>query len=151
MSIADKQIMLHDIEKSLGSYMIADDMARTMQVLSECLSRYDVQRVAGTDAGDAESEELLETFLNAKRIEGRSEKTIARYEYTIKRVYNAVNAPIRQISVFHLRKFFSDEKARGVSESTLDSNRQILSTYFGWLQKEGLLTTNPTAYNESNS
>ena len=144
MSIADKQIMMHEIEKSLGSCMTADDLAKTMQTLSERLSVYEVQRVS-TDGEDAESGEFLDTFLSAKRIEGRSEKTIARYEYIIKRMCKAVGTPIRQISVFHLRKYFSDEKARGVADSTLDGNRQVLSTFFGWLQKEGLITTNPTS------
>ena len=144
MSIADKQVLMHDIEKSLGSSMTADDIARTMQVLSECLSMYEVQRLH-EDGTDAETSELLETFLNAKRVEGRSEKTIERYEYIINRALKAVNAPIRKISVFHLRKYFSDEKTRGISDSTLDGIRQTLSSFFGWLHKEGLIVNNPTA------
>ena len=144
MSIADKQILMHDIEKSLGSSMTADDIARTMQLLSECLSMYEVQRLH-EDGTDVETSELLETFLNAKRVEGRSEKTIERYEYIINRALKAVNAPIRKISVFHLRKYFSDEKTRGISDSTLDGIRQTLSSFFGWLHKEGLIVNNPTA------
>lgn len=143
MSIADKRVLLLDVEKGLGSFFTADNVAKAMQILSETLGSYEVTLV-NIDSCNAESGELLETFLNAKRIEGRSEKTIERYRYIIQRMYDAVNAPIRQISVFHLRNYLSAEKSRGVSDSTLDGTRQVLSSYFGWLQKEGLLQNNPT-------
>jgi len=35
------------------------------------------------------------------------------------------------------------EKERGISNGTLDGIRSTLSSYFGWLQKEGLIEKNP--------
>ena len=143
MSIATKQVLLKDTEKRLGEYFTVNDVNRIMEVLTEILSAYEVEQVVDTST-DSESEEFLKAFLDAKRIEGKSEKTIKRYEYVIKRMYDAIKVPIRKISVFHLRSYFTAEKQRGVSDSTLDGTRQIFSAYFGWLQKEGLLTQNPT-------
>ena len=113
-----------------------------MQVLSENMSSFEIVCV-NDESNDFESEELLNTFLNAKRLEGRSDKTIARYEYIIRKMQNSIKTPIRKISVFHLRNYLSNEKVRGVSDSTLDGIRQVLSAYFGWLQKECLITVNP--------
>ena len=135
--------MIHDVESGLGSFLTADSITKAMKVLSEVLSVFDVTQI-DDDSGGAESEELLKTFLDAKRLEGRSEKTIKRYAYIIGRMYKSINAPVRKISVFHLRNYLSAEKSRGVSDSTLDGNRQIFSSYFSWLQKEGLIDTNPT-------
>ena len=143
MSIASKQTLLRDIEKSLGSVVTVDTLTTIMKILSEHLSVYDVEQT-GDQFNDVETEELLGVYLDAKRIEGRSDKTIERYRYIIQRVFDAVNVPVRKISVFHLRKYFSDEKARGISDRTMDGTRQVLSAFFGWLLKEGLLENDPT-------
>lgn len=143
MSIAAKQVLLHDIESDLGAFLTADNTTNVMRIISERISSFEVEQ-SKNDVSDAESDELLATYLSAKQLEGRSEKTLARYEYIIKRMYEKVNVPIRKISVFHLRTYLSGEKDRGISDSTLDGIRQVLSAYFGWLQKEGLLPSNPT-------
>ena len=143
MSIAAKQVLLHDIETDLGSFLTADSATKVMQIIAERISTFEVEQ-SKEDASDAESDELLATYLSAKQLEGRSEKTLARYEYIIRRMYTEVKVPIRKISVFHLRTYLSGEKNRGVSDSTLDGVRQVLSAYFGWLQKEGLLPADPT-------
>ena len=143
MSIADKQTLMRDMETQIASFLTAENVVKVMRVLSENMNVFDINRIAdGTS--DAESEELLKTFLNAKKLEGRSDKTIERYEYIIRKMYDAVNAPVSKISVFHLRNYLSDEKARGISDSTLDGTRQVFSAYFGWLQKECLITSDPT-------
>lgn len=143
MSIADKQTLMRDMETQIASFLTAENVVKVMRVLSENMNVFEINRIAdGTS--DAESEELLKTFLNAKKLEGRSDKTIERYEYIIRKMYDAVNAPVSKISVFHLRNYLSDEKARGISDSTLDGTRQVFSAYFGWLQKECLITSDPT-------
>lgn len=144
MSTASKQMLLRDIEGVLGDFLTAHDLTAAMSAVSEQLSAFDIEQSDET-VNDAESQELLIAFLDAKRIEGRSDGTLARYKRAIELLYQSLNVPIRKISVFHLRKYLADEKARGLSDSTLDGVRQIFSAYFGWLQKEGLLRENPTA------
>lgn len=143
MSIADKKVLMHDMEKRLGSVLTVEQMTVAMQQMAEALNSFEVDCIS-LDSDEAKAEELLQTFLNAKRLEGRSEKTLERYAYIIKRMCNAIETPVGKISVFHLRNYLSGERNRGVSDSTLDGTRQILSSYFGWLHKEGLITNNPT-------
>lgn len=143
MSIADKQSLMRDTEMRIAAFLTADNVSKVMQILSESLGAFEIERI-NDEMNDVESEELLKTFLNAKRLEGRSDKTIERYEYIIRRMYEALNVPVSKISVFHLRNYLSDEKARGVSDSTLDGTRQVLSAYFGWLRKENLIVADPT-------
>jgi site-specific recombinase XerD len=45
--------------------------------------------------------------------------------------------------VYHLRRWLADEKARGISDRTLEGDRQVFSSYFGWLHREGLIASNP--------
>ena len=56
-----------------------------------------------------------------------------------------VRVNTRSITVYHLRQYLAQEKARGIADSTLEGTRQVFSSYFNWLQREGLIQTNPTA------
>lgn len=56
---------------------------------------------------------------------------------------DAVRTPTRKITVYHLRRYLADEKARGISDRTLESTRQVFSAYFNWLQRERLIDQNP--------
>ena len=143
MSIAAKQLMLRDVEKNLGVFLTVEEVRYTMQVLTECLSIFDVEQIE-EKCTDAESGEYLTAFLDAKRVEGRAESTIDQYDYIINRMYEAISVPIKKISVFHLRSYFAAESARGISNCTLNGMRSVIVGYFNWLQKEGLLTHNPT-------
>lgn len=143
MSTASTQVLLKNIENVLENYLTAHDVTVAMSAIAGHFSVFKVEQLEDT-ANDAESLELLNAYIEAKRIEGRSNNTLSRYRRMIERLYDAVKVPIRQISVFHLRKYLSDEKAKGLSDSTLDGMRQIFSAYFGWLQKEGLIRENPT-------
>lgn len=143
MSTASTQVLLKNIENVLEDYLTAHDVTAAMSAIAGHFSVFNVEQLEDT-TNDAESLELLNAYIEAKRIEGRSNNTLSRYRRMIERLYDAVKVPIRQISVFHLRKYLSDEKAKGLSDSTLDGMRQIFSAYFGWLQKEGLIRENPT-------
>ena len=89
------------------------------------------------------SEELLQAFLNALRIQGRSENTIAHYNYVIKRLMKWSDIPIQDYKIDHLRDYLGYEKDRGISNGTLESNRQVFSAFFGWLHREGLILRDP--------
>ena len=45
--------------------------------------------------------------------------------------------------MYHVRNWLAAEKNRGIKDSTLEGNRQVLSSYFGWLFREGLIERNP--------
>ena len=49
------------------------------------------------------------------------------------------------MNVYHIRSWLAAEKERGLMDSTLEGYRQVLSSYFGWLFKEGLIERNPMA------
>lgn len=63
----------------------------------------------------------------------------------INRLVNSLQISIRSITVYHLREWIAKEQSRGVSDSTLEGQRQIFSAFFGWLLREGLIEKNPVA------
>lgn len=142
MSIESRQMLLHDFKKRLNEVLTADDVEMVLSMLSEEIANYEIEKNASF-GNEIESEELMDAYISAKRIEGRSEKTLDRYQYIINKLLDFVGIPIRSISIFHIRKYFSYEKERGISDRSLEGNREVLSAFFGWLFKEGLIQSNP--------
>lgn len=142
MSIESKAELLSSLERDLSTLITAADMARVLTVVSDQLADYDLQRREGAAP---EADDLLDAYLTAMQIQGRSAKTLDRYRYIITRMMAAVRTSTRMITVYHLRAYLAKEKARGISDRTLEGTRQVFSAYFNWLQREGLITGNPTA------
>ena len=145
MSIASRQQLILEIGSAVGHYISVDKIDEAMSLISERIGRFSIELDEQPKGSDSETEDLLDAFLSAKEVEGRSPLTIERYSYICRRALNQIRVPLRDVSVFHLRKYFSEEKARGVADSTLDGNREVLSSMFGWLHKEGLIKSDPTA------
>lgn len=142
MSIAFKQQLLTDLEGVLADKLTVVSMEAFRKQAGEILESYDVTAITS----DAQtSDEYLKVFLDAKTIEGKSDKTVERYRYVLKRLLDSVQASVPQITANHLRGYLMDEKNRGISDSTLDGVRSVFSSFFGWLWKEGMLDKNPCA------
>ena len=142
MAIEAKATLLNEMERALATEISAAERDRILAILTEALDGYDLTIV---QQDGIRQDDLLDAYLSALAIEGRSAKTIERYRYLIGRMMAAVRTPTRKITVYHLRKYLSDEKARGISDRTLESTRQVFSAYFNWLQRERLIDQNPTA------
>ena len=143
MSIATKQTVLRDIERQLGSVLTVDNTNIAMGILANEFARFDVEIL--NDIYEEDSDDLLTAFIEAKQIEGRSIKTTNRYNYIIKRMLKEIKVPIRKITIYHLRSYLMNMYKRGVKDSTIEGQRSIFSSFFGWLKKEGLIENNPCA------
>ena len=141
MSMEATTTFMHSLEQRLSSLLTANDAKRVMAEVADSLSGYEMNVRPG---GVEDHDDLLDAYLAAMEVQGLSPKTIERYRYVIQRMMNAVQVSTRQITVYHLRRYLADEKGRGISDSTLDGDRQVFSAYFNWLQKETLIQTNPT-------
>lgn len=142
MSIEAKSMLLKSMELQLSSTIPASEMAKVLSLLADELAPYELNL---TDTRSVENDDLLVAYIEAMNLQGRSPKTIERYKYAITRMMSHVKIPTRRITVFHLRQYLSSEKARDISDRTLEGNRQIFSAYFNWLHREGLIEANPTA------
>ena len=135
-----KVSFMNQMEMKLSTEITADAMGRTMKIMSDVLEGFDLREIVRND--DA-PDDLLAGFLNALRVEGRSQKTIDRYAYEIGRLMTFLGISTRKITVYHLRDYMAYEKGRGIKDSTLKGLREIFSSYFNWLQRESLIDRNP--------
>lgn len=144
MSVADRQMFLNKITGVLNDTLTAAQSAAIMQTVAAIASEYEIDHINGPASGTS-SDDLLDAFIAAKEIEGRSVKTIDHYKYVILKLIDHTGVPIRSMNVYHIRGFLHSEKTRGISDSTIEGHRCIFSSFFGWLHKEGLIISDPSA------
>lgn len=142
MSFESKTVFMNRLKFKLADILTVNQSDQTLSIVSECLSDFDMDIV---ERSDIQEDDLLQTYLDALGVQGRSEKTIARYDYVIKRMIESVKVPTQEITVFHLRNYLAKEKGRGISSETLEGLRQVFTAYFNWLHRENLIQWNPVA------
>lgn len=111
------------------------------KTLENVLSKY----LEGTpDQNEISNFELMERFLEAKRIEGCSEKTLIFYRNTIDRMLKEIGKEVVHIMTTDLRLYLTNyQKQRNLSRVTIDNVRRILSSFFSWLEDEEYLVKSP--------
>lgn len=144
MTVQAKQQLLTDVTADIGEFLTVTQTNSVRSALSDRLNEYELIELKAGDP-DPYALDMLTMFLDAKRIEGRSEKTIGRYSYLLERMIRDIGLPIEKITVFHLRSYLMQEKNRGLSDTSLQGIRATMSSFFGWLWKENLLQSNPCA------
>ena len=142
MAIDAKVSFICMMEKELAGTLTVEQMEKLRKTTVGLLDQFEMTEIR---QDDLQEDDLLDCYLSAMKVQCRSPKTIARYEYVIRKMMEGVKVPTRRITVYHLRNYLAAEKERGMMDSSLESIRQVFSTYFNWLQRESLIDRNPTA------
>lgn len=142
MAIDAKMNFLNQLSKELAGTLTVEQMKKLRHATLQVMDQFDMTELRMQEAGD---DDLLTCYLRAMKVQSRSDGTIRRYEYVIRRMMDWVKVPTRRITVHHLRDYLATEQERGVKDSTLEGMRQIYSAYFNWLHREALIEKNPTA------
>ena len=88
--------------------------------------------------------DLTEKFIEAKKIEGCSLKTLHYYETSIKQMLIYVGKKPEQITTDDLRQYLSNyHEVRNASHTTVDNLRRIYSSFFAWLEDEDHIIKSP--------
>lgn len=144
MSVIDKKLLLEELGKRVGEIVPSGETRRILEAAGEILERYSVE-AAQTPVGDDASDGLIRLFLDSKVSEGKSPKTLERYEYILKRLRKDVGIPLDRVTVYHLRSYISREMSRGIAATTLEGGRSIWCNFYGWLKNEELIPRDPCA------
>lgn len=141
MSIEAKEAFINRIRMKLSDWCIPVQTDKMLGIISDCLFGFDIDVTENDNVYIGE--DFLEMFINALKVQGRAEGTITRYKYEIEKLLAGAETTANEITVHHIRAFLASEKERGISDNTLEGNRQVYSSFFGWLYREGLIPKNP--------
>ena len=96
------------------------------------------------DTKKIENKEFLQMFLDAKKIEGCSERTIQYYRVTVEHMLSCIETEVRKITTEEIRAYLADyQRLNGCSNVTIDNIRRNISSFFSWLEEEDYVLKSP--------
>ncbi len=122
----------------MAEYLSVLQMKKLQEVMLETFSEGTLEKK------DIANEEYLKMFLDAKKIEGCSERTIQYYGVTIEKLLSEIVDPVRKITTERIRKYLSDyQQINSCSKVTVDNVRRNISSFFSWLEEENYILKSP--------
>lgn len=141
-----KDSILDEILTSLYMHLPPDVYEDYKNTILECVyenerrkSIVDGNNVTYTD----DNKNMVRLFIDSKRVEGLSENTLNKYEYQIMRVLDFLGKRYAEVTSADVRYYLSEYKKTGVSNTSLNNVRLVLSTFYNWLEAEDYILKSP--------
>lgn len=126
------------IVNEMAEVLNASQLRKLQEVLLKELCRESRMEKATTN------EEYLQMFLNAKKIEGCSERTIQYYRVTVERFLKVVQKRIRKVTAEEIRQYLVEyQSVNNCGKTTIDNIRRNISSFFSWLEEEDYILKSP--------
>lgn len=121
---------------------VLEKVERTLYIQ---LQEYEVQeRSTEIVVHDNSNLGLVKKFIATKKLEGKSQRTLKKYQPELEKVVAFLNKNLFEVDTYDLRLYLALYKEnRKISNRTLDNIRKTISSFFSWLHDEGLIGRNP--------
>lgn len=90
-----------------------------------------------------DNDEVIERFINAKLVQGRSRKTLKAYKDLLERFARHTGKPLVITTADDIRGFMAACFDRGTSQVTVSNYRLYLLSFFTWCENEELVVRSP--------
>ena len=132
----DEKIVL--ILNEMSEYLSVSQLKKLQEVVLKVCTDAEAKK------NTLDNSEYLKLFLDAKKIEGCSDRTIQYYRVTIEKLLSRYTNSIRKISTEEIRNYLSDyQHINDCSKVTVDNVRRNLSSFFSWLEEENYILKSP--------
>lgn len=122
----------------MSEYLSISQMKKLQEVILKTFSENEVKKT------DFSNLEYLQLFIEAKRIEGCSERTIQYYKSTAEDLLSKIEVSVRKIPTEEIRSYLSEyQKESKCTNVTIDNIRRNLSSFFSWLEEEDYILKSP--------
>lgn len=122
----------------MSEYLSIAQMKKLQEVILKTFAENEAVK------NDIKNEDFLKMFLDAKRIEGCSERTIKYYQTTIKHLLSQTTVEVRKLTTEEMREYLSNyQKRNNCSNVTIDNVRRNISSFFSWLEEEDYILKSP--------
>lgn len=122
----------------MDEYLTANQSQKLQRVLVSRLTK-ETRSINGIS-----NDNYLSMFLNAKKIEGCSERTLAYYKTTVEKLLDEVDDPIRKVTTDDIREYLANYQGlNDCSKTTIDNIRRNISSFFTLLEEEDYIIKSP--------
>ena len=126
------------IINEMAEYLNVSQMKKLQEVLLKTFTEKEVE----TEVID--NTEYLRLYLDAKKIEGCSERTIHYYKTTVEKLLAHIDTPVRKMTTEEIRRYLVEyQKINNCSKVTVDNVRRNISSFFAWLEEEDYILKSP--------
>lgn len=126
------------ILNEMTEYLSIPQLRKLQEVLIKNLSSKQVEHT------EISNNDYLQLFLDAKRIEGCSERTLQYYRATAENMLLKITTPIRKINAEEIRAYLVEyQQTSKCSNATVDNIRRNISSFFSWLEEEDYILKSP--------
>lgn len=139
----EKEEFLSKLLDVMKPFIWKKDVKTVKDTIAKCFEGVEVRQI--DDGNPITNEDALKLFVDAKRIEGCSERSIGYYNTTLKALFKSITKNYLVIETKDLRKYLSDYAQNSkASKITVDNIRRVISTFFSWLESENYIMKSPT-------
>ena len=111
----------------MAEYLSISQMKKLQEVILRNFAENEVEKK------EISNDNFLKMFLDAKRIEGCSERTLNYYRTTVEHLISQIETGVRKISTEEIREYLSNyQKRNSCSNVTIDNIRRNISSFFSW-------------------
>ena len=136
-----KEEIINEVQRKMLPYLNNEQLMQLQGVLEHTLHGLTFSE---EQPQIDEKDNIVDTFIAAKRIEGCSDKTLTYYRNTIEAMAIGIGKPPQRITTDDLRKYLTNYQAKQKSSKvTIDNIRRILSSFFSWLEDEDHIVKSP--------
>ena len=122
----------------MSEYLTVEQMKKLQEVIVKTFAENEAPKT------EISNDEFLKMFLDAKRIEGCSDRTIKYYRVTIEHLLKNVISHIIKITTEMMRPYLVDyQKINNCGKTTVDNIRRNISSFFSWLEEEDYILKSP--------
>lgn len=122
----------------MSEYLSVAQMKKLQEVIIGAFAENQPDKV------DISNEDFLKLFLEAKKVEGCSDRTLKYYQSTIEHLMSKVETPVRKITTEEMREYLAEyQKMNDCSNVTIDNVRRNISSFFSWLEEEDYILKSP--------
>lgn len=123
----------------MAEYLTIAQMKKLQEVIVDAFAENSAVK------NDISNSDFLKMFLDAKKIEGCSDRTIKYYRTTMEHFISEVDTLVRKITTEEIREYLATyQKRNNCSNVTIDNVRRNISSFFSWLEEEDYILKSPT-------
>ena len=122
----------------MSEYLSIAQMKKLQEVILQTFAENEAEK------SEIPNDKFLEMFLDAKSIEGCSERTIKYYRETVRHLLIHTQTEVRKITTEEICEYLSNyQKMNNCSNVTIDNVRRNISSFFSWLEEEDYILKSP--------
>lgn len=111
-------------------------------ILEECINDYELNRKALIQV-ESDIQEKIVLYLETKKLEGLSKKTIQNYFYLLRKLPIAFNKRVIDITINDLRAFIISE-SDCLKQTSINTKVMYIQSFFKWLHEEEYIDKDPS-------